>query len=256
MTPRETARLLAVIAGLWPNFKGDERTRDAWAIAFRNVSYQDAESALMLLFETGERTFAPTASELFAAVKRITRPPESDLRAEEAWSLVVQAVRRFGFYQELGGMASLPPAVAAAAKAVTWGELCHSENQEALRAHFFRCYDSMARRAEAQRHLPQASNGRLENASPLVQQVLSEIINPDTKEPNHVRIDQQPGLSAAATVPRLVGGTSPQGGPGLRPAVDRPDDGAGLRADHRGDLGREEVDQIAAVGKARVRGQD
>lgn len=194
MTRTEAAKILAVIAGLWSNFKGDEKTVDAWAVAFRNIPYANVEQALMFLFETENRPFAPTANELYQAVKKLHRPVEGDLSPEEAWGVVLQAIRKFGFYRELEAMAALPPVIAAAARAMTWEELCCGENHDALRAHFFRTYEAMRERAVTQRYLPLESNARLEHAGPLVARVLSglsgEPVQPKLPEPEKPPVRQ------------------------------------------------------------------
>ena len=115
MNRTETSNLLAAVSGLWPNFKPEEGTLIAWSIAFRNIEYRHAEQALMYLFETEELKFPPTANEIYHAVKKLFQPVEESLSPEEAWSLVVQTIRKYGFYRELEAMAAMPAAVRVAA---------------------------------------------------------------------------------------------------------------------------------------------
>lgn len=62
----------------------------------------------------------------------------------EAWELVRTAIRHYGYMREREGLASLPPTVAKAARAIGWQSICDSENPETVRAQFRQAYEPIA----------------------------------------------------------------------------------------------------------------
>ncbi len=86
-------------------------------------------------------TFRPRVAEIRQAALALLRP-ETTMDNSQAWGLVLQAIRRFGKSQREKAFASLPPAVASAAKRFGWNDLCDGEEM-VNRAHFLKMFDSM-----------------------------------------------------------------------------------------------------------------
>lgn len=74
----------------------------------------------------------------------------------KSWELAMTAIRRYGFYDEPGAMASLPPMVRETVRRMGYRELCLSENQMADRANFRQIYEQLDKRERADRQLPAA----------------------------------------------------------------------------------------------------
>jgi hypothetical protein len=149
VTRQEVAELLAMISAYWPEFvhQGEVSVR-AWHLVLADVPAAVARDALVLLAAT--RTFPPKPAELLDAVAELTLAPDERLSPAEAWGLVVDAVRKVGFYRE----PDLPGLVGQAVRIIGWREICTSENVEATRAHFMRVYEQLQRRARRDAVLP------------------------------------------------------------------------------------------------------
>jgi hypothetical protein len=149
VTRQEVAELLAMISAYWPEFvhQGEVSVR-AWHLVLADIPADVTREALLLLAAT--RTFPPKPAELLDAVAELSLPPDERLSPAEAWGLVVDAVRKVGFY----GEPDLPGLVGQAVRIVGWREICTSENVEANRAHFLRVYEQLQRRARRDAVLP------------------------------------------------------------------------------------------------------
>lgn len=85
----------------------------------------------------------PTIAEIRALAVEAISPPEID--AAGALWLVREAVKRFGWAQPAEALRSLPRRTRRVVSAIGWRSICESDNPEALRAHFFRLYESATR---------------------------------------------------------------------------------------------------------------
>ena len=159
MTREETAKLLAIIVAYWPQFPHQgEVTVNAWYELLEHVPYELAVEAVKLLAST--HTFSPAIAEVLDAIADLTMPPDARLSPAEAWGVVLRAVRAYGVY----ATPSLPGLIGQAVDIVGWREICTSENPDAVRAHFFRVYEQLQRRARRDTVLPPALRDRLHDA--------------------------------------------------------------------------------------------
>jgi len=150
MTREETAELLALITAFWPDFVHQGHvTVNAWHLMLAEIPASVAREALVLLAAT--RSFSPRPADLLDAIAELTLPPDARLTPAEAWGLVLETVRAVGYYRE----PDLPGLVGQAVRIIGWREICTSENVEATRAHFFRVYEQLQRRARRDAVLPE-----------------------------------------------------------------------------------------------------
>lgn len=70
--------------------------------------------------------------------------------ADEAWGLVVDAIRMYGWPNPEAGKASLPPLVRKAVECFHWQDLCDASNPEVVRAQFRKAYEAIAEREKRQ----------------------------------------------------------------------------------------------------------
>jgi hypothetical protein len=84
--------------------------------------------------------------------------------AIEAWESAFWAVGRYGLSREREALATMPPAVAKAVRAIGWRALCDTklDDLDTLRAHFLKAYEAMAARDQRQGLLPNSLKETIE----------------------------------------------------------------------------------------------
>lgn len=114
MTYAETAKVMAVLHAVYPNFYRNAGADDAaalvglWAELFADDDYAAVNAAVKALIASDEKGFPPTAGAVRAKIRQLTQPQE--LSPQEAWTLVVKAVRN-GYYGAAEEFEKLPPEV-------------------------------------------------------------------------------------------------------------------------------------------------
>lgn len=153
MNRKEIINLLAIATANFPSMQERDMKPTAvlWENALSDITYDVAEKALLKVLSTSK--FFPTIAEIREAAAQITQPRQMD--AIEAWGLIVDAIRKYGFYREKEAMESLPEDVAQMAKRFTWRELCLSENPDTLRAQFRMAWEAQSKRKKEIQALPQ-----------------------------------------------------------------------------------------------------
>ena len=162
MMKSEVLKLVTVTQTLWPNWKGPDTADqmglvvDTWQAILEDIPADLALAALHAMSTSG-REFAPPVGMIRQRALQLVsnatgdRAPDVDL----AWGEARQAAASRGY--QAGQPDWSHPAIAAAVQSIGWKELCHSTNQDALRAHFFKVYGTAQARIEANRDLPPAA---------------------------------------------------------------------------------------------------
>lgn len=154
MTQAEVAKLLTIMASAWPQFEPSEDKVLLWHEMLQDVDYQLAQVALKSL--VARRTFPPSIAEFRQEVLAISTPAEDRMAAAEAWGMVVQAIRDYGYYREHEALESLPELVRQTVQFIGWQELCLSQEPDVIRAHFMRMYQQVSERRQKEAVLPPA----------------------------------------------------------------------------------------------------
>lgn len=160
MDKKQIINLLGIAAANFPNMQERDLRPTAilWEKALNDIDYPTAEKALIKVLSTSK--FFPTVAEIREAANQITNPRLMD--AMEAWYLIGQAIKKFGFYKQDEGMASLPPDVREMAKRFTWRELCLNDNPDTMRAQFRMAWETQSKRENELRQLPMEIRGMIE----------------------------------------------------------------------------------------------
>lgn len=103
-----------------------------------DLDYKLCETALMELFAT--HTYPPQISEIREKCAEYTVPHLKD--QGEAWGEVQKAISQYGYYRQEEALESLTPIVREAVRRLGFREICLDENQDAVRAHFFKIYST------------------------------------------------------------------------------------------------------------------
>jgi hypothetical protein len=153
MNRKEIINLLGIAAANFPHIQTKELKPTAvlWEKALSDITYDVAEKALLKVLSTSK--FFPTIAEIREAATQLTQPQQLD--AMEAWGLVVNAIRRYGFYREKEALDSLPEEIADLVKQFTWRELCLNENPDTIRAQFRMAWETRTKRKKELDALPQ-----------------------------------------------------------------------------------------------------
>ncbi|ADQ13713.1 replicative helicase loader/inhibitor [Halanaerobium hydrogeniformans] len=98
----------------------------------------------------------PSVGEIIKEVKNLQKAPEEKLSPGMAWSLVLSAVRKYGYYNSKEGMESLPPKVRETVEHYGgFASICHSEeNNVYVKNQFFRLFKEVNRHNRDLEYLP------------------------------------------------------------------------------------------------------
>lgn len=121
-----------------------------WYRMLGDLDYKLCETALMELFAT--HTYPPQISEIREKCAEYTVPHLKD--QGEAWGEVQKAISQYGYYRQEEALESLTPIVREAVKRLGFREICLDENQDAVRAHFFKIYSTLIERKTNDAKLP------------------------------------------------------------------------------------------------------
>lgn len=180
MKSSEMQDILSDAAACWPNFEATQRRRDVWMRLLGHIHANVVAAAIDT--HATQCQFPPTPADVLRIIGKLKATVTGEATSpEEAFGLVLTAVRRFGYYQESNALASLPAKVAKAAKMLGWQEICLSENLEALRAHFYRTYKSVEDNQSFTENLPPAVKRGLESPK-FVNSLIPYIPEPQQKK--------------------------------------------------------------------------
>lgn len=160
----QTIKLLAAIGLLWPRSRDNAGSPDKaqlgielWHELLGDIDYDLAARAVKSLAAVSR--YQPTIAEIREEATRRSRPFVHS--AGEAWRLVLDAISRYGYYQEAEAMRSLPPRAASAAAAMGWEALCMANCATigVERGQFCKIYDVIEYREHRNDCMPVALQG-------------------------------------------------------------------------------------------------
>ena len=167
MNLQETVSLLYLAKNLYPRDKSVDKSQNAlmdmakaWAELLHDIPFEVGKAALAA--HAASSPYAPAISEIRAFAQRISAPPP--LSADEAWSLAIKAVRRYGCggknltrgkYPHELARESLPEEVWRVMERMGYQSMCRSENTDVLRGQFIAAWERQQKRqAERENILP------------------------------------------------------------------------------------------------------
>jgi hypothetical protein len=152
MNRKEIINLLGIATANFPNLQQKEMKPTAilWEKALSDIPYDVAEKALIKVLSTSK--FFPTIADIRESIADFTQPRTLD--AMEAWGLIGEAIRKFGYYRQKEAMKFLPDDVGEMVKQFTWWELCMSEEPDILRAQFRKAWEIRSKRKNELKALP------------------------------------------------------------------------------------------------------
>lgn len=170
IAPIDMVKILTAAYIQWPYVKVTDELVQLWRKAFENYSTAEVSKAMMLALKEKTGNGHITIGDVFAALQKTT---STDLVSEtEAWSLLNSTIKRFGWPNELAGVAhieSISPKVANAVRALGWRNVCgwKTDDEAANRAHLWRMIRSDAEATKTSRALG-LSNGGVQKVGDVV----------------------------------------------------------------------------------------
>lgn len=142
-----------------------------WHDQFQLLNYETAWSAAKYLNAKGFKEWEPRAQEFREAIGAVTET--QNLSGDEAFNQAINAIARFGSYQESKALASLPLRTRIALQRFGYKELCMAEValHGVHRAQFARIYDTVKDRESFERSAPQIT-GDLLKQIPAIKKLL------------------------------------------------------------------------------------
>ena len=150
MTKAEVAKILTVLAAVYPKFEVDDLKVQVWHEMLGDLDYVTANTAVKKLIL--ENAFPPSIAEVRKAAMEILNPEV--MTAAEAWGEVERAVRVYGCYQEIEALASLSPRTAKVVRQIGWREICLNEEPGVVRGQFLKMYQQVQERDHREMLLP------------------------------------------------------------------------------------------------------
>lgn len=150
MLREETAKLLMMIQGAYPNYKPDNKTVtiNTWNLALSDISFDLAQKAFLAYLRADTKGFAPTPGQLIALVRELNTPKQ--LNELEAWSLVEKAIRN-SIYNSQEEFSKLPPLVQKAVGSPNVLRLWAADgsySEQVASSNFMRSYRNEAKKQE------------------------------------------------------------------------------------------------------------
>jgi len=142
MNKQELASVLAYLSSAYPSVNISKETATVYFDVLKDLPFELCRDEAKRLVKQSQ--WFPSASQIRRGVCR-----EFGLLApstEEAWAEVTHQVKAVGIYGQTDwGNAIVEEAV----RTIGWREICMSENQGVLRAHFFKVYEKLASTLDA-----------------------------------------------------------------------------------------------------------
>lgn len=149
----EMAEILTVaFVGSWPTFKVTEPTAKLWADSFEGMDPDTFWKAIHAALKTHTGNFPPTIGQVHAVMEDLRNLGE--MTEGEAWGLLIEAVRRFGFYQPVEARKFIQKhggdRMVEVVRCMGWSEVCcwNVADEAANRAHFWRMLQGFKKRED------------------------------------------------------------------------------------------------------------
>jgi len=125
---------------------------DLWYRAFKDQEFKTVWLAVEQYIHMSH--FPPTIADIRERVVKITHPEPDN--SEEKWLEVLEAVRKYGSYNEGDALRSLDDMTRQAVKAIGYKTICMSENIGVERAHFYKTHKAIVARIHEENIIPKS----------------------------------------------------------------------------------------------------
>lgn len=153
MTVQETAKVMDIIKGAYPNWSATKETVLVWAQMFVDDSVDTILAAVKSYIATDTKGFAPVVGQIKKIIVDFNQPSMSE---QEAWSLISKAIKNgiYGCYEEYE---KLPPilqrVVGSPEQLSDWAMMTDGMNT-VVASNVMRSYRQLVERERFERALP------------------------------------------------------------------------------------------------------
>ena len=133
-----------------PTFIPDQDAFNMWYALMSDLPYEVCNVAIQKYMLTNK--FPPTVAEIRELASGVVNG--DPLTWGESWERALNAVRRYGSYNQLEALNSLDPLTRKCVDSIGYMTLCMSENIMVERAHFQKIFDVYQRREQTDRQMP------------------------------------------------------------------------------------------------------
>ena len=153
MDKKQFAMIAMALKTYYPreNIIPNDYAMDLWFEQLQDIPFEVAELALKKWVATNK--WSPSISEIRKTSKEIMGDEIDDWGL--AWKDAINAIKRYGMYQEKEALESLNPITRQCVERMGYKELCISENIIADRAHFERIYNNFVEREVKRVQIPE-----------------------------------------------------------------------------------------------------
>lgn len=127
-----------------------DTSMDIWFSLIGDIPFEDCKNAVTQLMATSN--FFPSAAEIRKLCSQMENPEIPSI--DDAWGMVLKAVRRYGYMQEAEALESLPEPCRTVVRNIGWQNICRSENIMTERAFFRDSYGTKIQEIRRQETLP------------------------------------------------------------------------------------------------------
>lgn len=152
MDKKEFAAFAAALKTYFPkeNLLPNPQAMELWFRQLEDIPYQVAELSLNKWVATNK--WSPSIADIREMAAEVTSGRQSDWG--EGWEKTIKAIRKYGYTNPEGALASLDETTRKTVERLGWMELCISENAMADRANFRIIYEQEQVRAKENAALP------------------------------------------------------------------------------------------------------
>lgn len=133
-----------------PTFIPDQDAFNMWYSLMGDLSYDVCSVAIQKYMLTNK--FPPTVADIRELASGVVNG--DPLTWGESWERALNAVRRYGSYNQAEALNSLDPLTRKCVDSIGYMQLCMSENIMVERAHFQKIFDVMAKREQQDKQMP------------------------------------------------------------------------------------------------------
>ena len=145
MTKEEFVKAMTYL-GIAYNKEFDETQLSVWYDFFKRENYEDFKNAIKRIISKNQ--YLPSISELKQELAYI-RTPLLQLKADEEWDKVKQAIRKYGFYRADEAMKSFNPLTAQVVRSLGGFEnICQSTDGDWIRKNFIEIFETKMNNTE------------------------------------------------------------------------------------------------------------
>lgn len=152
MSNEEFLTIAATLRAAYPsnNFLTTKDSIAIWCEMLKDLDFETCKSASMEYI--GSSKFPPTIADIREKCTTYSSLPIKDYG--EAWGSVIRAIRKYGYMEEQQALNSLDDITRKCVKRLGFQNICHDEDESAMRANFRMIYETEASRTRQENQIP------------------------------------------------------------------------------------------------------